>query len=258
MPALRVAVITPYHRESPAQLQRCMASVAAQHYPCTHFLISDGYPQALDQPGLRHVQLGLAHGDYGDTPRALGSLLARSEGFDALCYLDADNAYWPEHVASLVQAWQADGGRTAVFSCARQLYYPDGRLMPLRDTVGAPDFVDTNCLFLSGAALDLTALWTLMPAPLHIIGDRIFWQALRLSGLPMRHLAQASVAYTSHWRAHYLALGETPPPDARSIEAGLQAAARWWLALPASLQARYIAIMGFDPGPSLRSQLPAA
>ena len=85
-----------------------------------------------------------------------------------------------------VQAWQADGGHTAVFSCARQLYYPDGRQMPLRDTVGAPDFVDTNCLFLSGAALDLTALWTLMPAPLHIIGDRIFWQALRLSGLQRR------------------------------------------------------------------------
>ncbi|HEY9104106.1 glycosyltransferase family 2 protein [Chitinimonas sp.] len=256
----RVAVITPYYRESDFYLQRCMDSVAAQHYPCTHFLIADDRAEPLvsGRAGVRHVELGQAHGDYGDTPRAVGSLLAMAEGFDAIAYLDADNYYLPEHIAGLVATWQAQQGLIDVIASQRFFVYPDGRLMPLADQMDARTGVDTNCLFLAGRALPLASAWQRIPGPLHAFGDRVFWLMLAAAGLRMGQLAQASVAYTSNWRTHYLLLGELPPPDAKDLSRATLQALAWWQALSPAEQAAQCTALGFDPSGWLASLLPSS
>lgn len=258
--ALRVAVITPYYQESDFYLQRCMDSVASQHYPCTHFLVADdrAKPLVSGRAGVRHVELGRAHADYGDTPRAIGSLLAVAEGFDAIAYLDADNYYLPEHIAGLVATWQQQQGLIDVIASQRFFVYPDGRLMPLADRMDVRAGVDTNCLFLAGRALPLAHAWLRIPGPLHAFGDRVFWLILAAAGLRMGQLAQTTVAYTSNWRIHYLRLGELPPPDAKDLGRATLQALAWWQALPAAEQLAHRAALGFDPSGWLASLLPSS
>jgi hypothetical protein len=71
---MNVAVITPYYRESDAKVRRCMASVAAQTHPATHFMVADGFPKDFLSvaAGVRHVVLPQPHGDNGNTPRGCG------------------------------------------------------------------------------------------------------------------------------------------------------------------------------------------
>jgi hypothetical protein len=108
---MRVAVVTPYFREPLDWLRQCHASVRAQTHACTHVMVADGHPQSevAGWPGLRHIALPTSHGDYGDTPRAIGSIEAIGAGFDAIAYLDADNAYAPDHIESLVELQRRTG-----------------------------------------------------------------------------------------------------------------------------------------------------
>ena len=96
---MRVAVITPYHAEPDAYLEACHASVASQSFGCTHFMVSDGRPAPrVDGFDCQHIRLPRAHADYGCTPRGIGSISAIGQGFDAICYLDADNWVTDDHV----------------------------------------------------------------------------------------------------------------------------------------------------------------
>ena len=81
MDTTRPIVITPYYKEDPALLRRCMDSVRAQTVPTEHFLVADGYPQDwIDAEPVRHLKLDRSHRDYGNTPRGVAALLATSEG----------------------------------------------------------------------------------------------------------------------------------------------------------------------------------
>src|SRR5271166_697694 len=101
---LKVAVVTPYHREPTEWLAQCIAGVAAQTYPCTHILVADGFPRPdLVPPAAQHIQLPRAHADNGNTPRAIGSISAIGEGFDAIAYLDADNWHEPGFIEAMVK-----------------------------------------------------------------------------------------------------------------------------------------------------------
>ena len=61
LPALRVAVVTPYHGEPAAVLRRCMHSVRAQDHPhVVHYMVADGLPQPAllaEWPQVRHIPL---------------------------------------------------------------------------------------------------------------------------------------------------------------------------------------------------------
>ena len=106
-PELRVAVITPYYRESLEMLQFCHDSVRTQTYPCTHFLVADGHARPeISGWAVQHLILPQAHGDDGNTPRCLGSLSAMKQGFDVITYLDADNWYYPNHIDA---SWHCTG-----------------------------------------------------------------------------------------------------------------------------------------------------
>ena len=83
---MRVAVITPYFREPDAILRQCHASVRGQTHPCTHFLIADGHPNPLfsNDGATVHIALPKPNADNGNTPRAIGGILADQYGFDAV------------------------------------------------------------------------------------------------------------------------------------------------------------------------------
>src|SRR4051794_24560005 len=90
---MKIAVITPFHKTPTPWLEQCLVSVARQTVPCTHFLVCDGdEPHDITIPAsVKVLRLPDAHRDFGNTPRAIGSVSAISQGFDAIAYLDSDN-----------------------------------------------------------------------------------------------------------------------------------------------------------------------
>jgi hypothetical protein len=226
---LRVAVVTPYHREPAPFLEACLASVRAQTHPVTHYLVADGFPSpvvtALGQ-AVRHVVLPEAHGDCGDAARAVGSMLAITEGCDAVAYLDADNWVEPDHVAGLVQLHAAASAPVCVAS--RSLQRLDGSLLdPRGEAADGRELVDTSCLFLTGPALRVALLWGFVPAHLHPVDDRIVWAALRGLGVRIARRLTPTVRYRTAYRVHYEERGELPPPGAKGHDNVLRALAAW-------------------------------
>jgi len=208
----RVAVITPYYREPVEFLRAAHDSVRRQTYPTTHFVVADGAPrdEVRGWP-VEHIVLPRNHGDFGDTPHALGAISALSLGYDAIAFLDSDNWYLPNHVETMVAAQRRSGH--PVVLAARSFHRLDGSLMAgLRDE---ENHADTNCLFLSGEAARLVPLLAIKPKAFAEVGDRIFWRALRQRGVPFIRVMIPTVAYRTPYKAHYQAIGETPPPGAK-------------------------------------------
>ncbi|MCA0175081.1 MAG: glycosyltransferase [Proteobacteria bacterium] len=212
---MRVAVITPYHREPEAWLRRCLASVRNQTLACEHLVIADGHPQDwLDGEGVRHIRLDRAHRDYGNTPRAIGALLAISEGFDAVTFLDADNWYAPEHIATCVQVAAQTG--CDYVTASRHLCREDGSIMAVHASDdGDWSHVDTNCFFLLVGAFHSVARWALMPKPMALLGDRFYLQGLLADGLRAGRSPARTVHYLCTWSSFYRALGEPVPAFAK-------------------------------------------
>ena len=212
---MKVAVITPYFQEPQPWIERCMASVRAQTHPCTHFMVSDGQPlDVLDDAGVRHVRLGRGHADFGNTPRAIGGQLAVAEGFDAVCFLDADNWYAADHVATCVAT--ADSSYADFVVARRRLVREDGSVIPLRSSDDADgSHVDTNCFFLLFGAFHTLPRWALAPRPMASLFDRFYLQSLRTEGLHEAHTGRETVDYLCTWASVFRAVGETPPGYAK-------------------------------------------
>ncbi len=228
---LRVAVITPYYREPLEMLRHCHDSVRTQFHPCTHFLIADGQPRPeVSSWSAQHFVLPRAHGDVGNTPRCLGSLSAMNQGYDAVAFLDADNWYYPNHVEAMVQLHQQTGA--AVCTATRSMHRLDGSLLYVdRQESDGKEHVDTNCFFLTRQAFRVLPVWALMPPQLALIGDTIFWQALRARRLLVAHHSRPTVAYRTTFQVHYRNVGETPPPGTKSNEDTTGRSIRWWNSL---------------------------
>lgn len=230
---LKVAVVTPYYKEDRRLIERCIDSVRAQTYGATHFVIADGFAQAwLDRAGVRHLRLDHAHADFGNTPRAIAGLLAVSEGFDAVCFLDADNWLDPEHVQLCVTAALA-GGRADYVIARRRFVRMDGSALPICDAEEGHGHVDTSCFFLLRGAFHTVARWATMPRPLACIGDRVYAATLRSEGLRAVRVDRVSVNYLCTWASVFRLAGEEPPAYAKpNVDAA--AALRWWRELSAS------------------------
>ena len=123
---VRVAVITPYFRETDEILSACLESVRDQtHAACRHFVVSDGYPNPLvDEFAVTHIRLPHAHGDNGNFARCLGALAAVPDGFDAVAFLDADNWYQPDHITRMVSLQARTG--VALCTSGRSIHRLDG------------------------------------------------------------------------------------------------------------------------------------
>ncbi len=209
-PLPRVAVITPYYKEAPAQLRQCHDSVLAQSEPCLHVLVADGHPRRRINHWLaEHVLLPRSHGDIGSTPRLIGSYHAIGLGVDAVAFLDADNWYGPDHIANLLA--EMDQQEADFISSGRTLCRLDGTVMgpcPLTD----PDrFIDTNAMLFGRGAFPVLHQWVLMPPYGHLIGDRIMLHHLKNAGLRCRHLNQNSVFYRCAKAGLYRHLNEPIP-----------------------------------------------
>jgi glycosyltransferase involved in cell wall biosynthesis len=225
-PAPRVAVVTPTHRTPTHWLRQCADSVAAQSHRCLHIVVADGAPASgLEASSALQVVLPENCGDFGDTPRAVGSFYPAGLGCDAVAYLDADNWYDPDHIASLV-ALQGESG-AAIVTSRRRLHRLDGSYMAECTGSDGEQFSDTNCLLLWRPAFRLFAVWALMPRSLHALDDRVIWLNALKSGLPRAHTGRATVAYRAGHAGFYAGVGETPPAEASDSPAIASALAQW-------------------------------
>jgi glycosyltransferase involved in cell wall biosynthesis len=212
MPPPRIAVITPYYREPLAMLEQGHRSVLAQGVDADHIMIADGHAlDAIDGWAARHVRLPGAHGDNGNTPRGIGSLLAASEGYEFIAYLDADNWYHDGHLRSLLQLWEQR--RAPVCASFRTFHDAAGDDLGIRESEeDALRHVDTSCLLIHRSGFDSLRAWLEMPKILSPICDRIFLSALLHRKFVIASTGERTVAFRSQYRSHYLSANR-PVPD---------------------------------------------
>lgn len=191
---MRVAVITPYHMEDIETLRQCQASVAAQTYPCSHFMVADGFPKPeVEAWPVQHVVLPNAHGIGGDLPRCVGSILALKQGFDAITYLDADNWYVPDHIELLVTLQRASIADVCI--ALRSMHRVDGTAMPLADPPSHDRYYDTSCILLTRPAFPVVFVWAMIPPQAGVIDDRIVSLAIRKHRFRIAKTDRPTVAY---------------------------------------------------------------
>jgi len=192
---MKVAVITPYYEgNDPEWLEQCHRSVQLQDYPCTHIIVGDGHQdKRIDDWQAQHIKLDINHADYGDTPRAIGSLSAIGQGFDAIAYLDADNWYKPNHISSLVKLHQAT--HAAVCLSGRTIHRADGTLMGKCGETDGENFADTSSLFFTRKAFQLASSWATIDPELHAIGDRVVFHLIKQHKLSLSFTGMDTLAY---------------------------------------------------------------
>ncbi|MEN9314698.1 MAG: hypothetical protein RIS35_1091 [Pseudomonadota bacterium] len=210
---MRVAVITPFHREPEQWLSLAQRSVRGQSHPCDHILIGDAATVTPPHPAII-VNLPTGVADYGDTPRAVGSFYAAGLGYDAIAYLDADNAFHRDHIASMIELQRRTNA--AVITSRRAFIRIDGSYMAECTASDGEVFCDTNCLFLTRAAFGVLQHWALMDRAFHAIDDRVIWHHILEAGLSRAHTGRATAMYRATYPGFYRDLGETPPEGVKA------------------------------------------
>ena len=219
----RIAVVTPYYKEPRDILWQCHRSVLDQqvdpgHFQADHFLIADGHPRAeVDDWTASHVTLPGAHGDCGNVARAVGSQLAKAQGYDFIAYLDADNWFHAGHLAALLALHRQTD--SPICSAFRTLHSLSGTRLAIGEHAEiALQHVDTSCFLVHSSAFDLVTVWSDMPQILAPIGDRVFLAAIRHKRLMVRSTGKATVAYRTQYAAHYRAVGAPVPEAAKDSD----------------------------------------
>lgn len=215
---LKVAVVTPYYKEDEFILDRCHRSVVSQRFPCTHILVADGYPRSYfdGAADTMHVRLPAPNGDNGNTPRAIGGILAQRYGFDAVAYLDADNWYENDHISSVVDQFNMHS--KPIICVKRQFFTISGTRMDItQESEEKRIHVDTSCITLFRGAFKLLQAW-LMPKQLGPVCDRIFIQKVRNDKYDILYLDQRTVCFQSQYLSHYAAAQIDPPAGAKTTE----------------------------------------
>ena len=204
------AVITPYHNESLEILKRCHRSVCAQTREATHFLVADGSGRAvIDQWNCQHLVLPQGHSNCGNTPRAVGALLAASQGYEPIFFLDADNWFKPNHVELAVELKKNDPSIDVVIS-GRTIVLDDGSQFDGAEEDVDQHFADTSTLSIFKRAFRSLPLWALMPNGLSPICDRIFYECLKTLPLKMHWHKECTLMFESHYANHYLQANKKP------------------------------------------------
>lgn len=222
----RYVFVTPYHKESRECLERCIASVKGQTKPADQILVADGFAQHwIDHANVRHLRLDREHQDYGNTPRAIGSLMAVAEGYDGIGLLDADCWLQPDHLEHCLERAERVGLESCGFVAAlRTLRRLDESVIDVRDYHLAAH-VDTSCLLLLPPSFGALAVWILMPREVSAVCDRVFYLALRSRNLIPAFGTKTTVNFTYTYAPIYRSLGEVPPepikenPDHSAIKA---------------------------------------
>lgn len=211
----RVAVVTPYHTEPLEILAHCHVSVRRQTLAADHFLIADGHARnEIDGWAVQHVKLPRAHGDCGCTPRGLGALLAASEGYEFVAFLDADNWYHDDHLRSLVAVWEQRGGQ--VCASFRTFHDLEGQLLPVEEAdENALRHIDTSCFLIHRSGFACLTDWLAMPKALAPLCDRIFFAGLLHRRFAVSSSGARTVAFRSQYREHYEVAKRPVPSNAK-------------------------------------------
>jgi glycosyltransferase involved in cell wall biosynthesis len=214
MQTFKCIAITPYYKESRAVLERCIGSVKAQALSCEHLLVADGHPQDwVDAAGVRHLRLDRSHGDYGNTPRGVGAMMALAEEHDAIFFLDSDNWLEPNHIDECLAAARrafTDPALCDYVISKRVFRRPDESILPIAEE---PHHVDTNCFFFLRGSFHLLPLWITMPKAVAFAGDRVFLTLLNSVDLKGAATRFATVNYLCSWPMMYRNIGEPVPPE---------------------------------------------
>lgn len=213
--SMKIAIITPYYKEAPEILQRCIQSVKDQSIGVEHILVADGHALPNDSLNVKHhIILPQSNNDYGDTPRMIGSVFAYSQGYDAIAWLDADNWFEPDHIEEMLNLVNLNP-MAEVITATRNLRRPDGSLLAVDDESNGQNFNDTNCYLILRSAMHLANLWSYKSKTQAIVGDRRVWDAAKK--LVTDHCTKPTVNYTTMFGLHYMSRGEQPPEGAKVI-----------------------------------------
>lgn len=213
---MKIAVVTPYFKESTEILKRCYDSVKAQtHADVIHVMVSDGYPnEIVDGWDVVHLRIPPSD-DYGDTPRAVGALIASNLGVDGITLLDADNYFYNDHIEKLLALHQQTGA--PVITGTRMLIRMDGTEMGVCKESEGEAFNDTNCYLVMRPAFAAFGSWGFKDRRQGITGDRVFWETIKRAGFPRAHCMTPTTYYVTSFAYHYNVNGETPPPNSKVI-----------------------------------------
>lgn len=241
----KIAVITPYYKEPLEVLAQCHRSVLDQGIDADHFIVADGHARGeVHEWKARHVTLPSSHGDAGGTARGIGGMLAASEGYDFVTYLDADNWYHPDHLTSLLDLH----GRTSSPVCTawRTFHRPDGSALGITEPAeDAFQHADTNCFFIHRTAFEVLGVWLRTPKQLATVGDSVFLGAVRHARFSIAPTRQRTVAYRTTHEFHYRLAGEPPPEGAKLMD--LVRPAQQWLLTKEGVD-ESVRQLGFWPG----------
>ena len=209
---MKVAIITPYHNPRRDWLEKCHQSVLKQTYPCTHILVADGNPQEyVNQWKAQHIVLHTPHQDFGDTPRAVASVSAIGQGFDAIAYLDDDNWYHPQHIESLIKLHK----KTKAPVCASNRLFTriDGTPMGICPISHPDSFIDTSCYLFTKSAFQIATAWSFIPPQYHALDDRMILFFLKNNQYQIAFSNAITVAYRTKHPGDYAYFGETRKID---------------------------------------------
>lgn len=212
---MKIAVITPYYKEATDILAKCHESVTAQGVDVDHFMIADGFPNpAVDGWRAKHIKLPQAHGDNGNTPRGIGAMLAQAEDYEFISFLDADNWFHFNHLASLLELYQKS--RCEIVTSFRTFHTLDGTLMDVTESQeDRLEHVDTSCFMLHRQAFELLPIWLQMEKVLGPICDRVFLAAVRHKRFTINSTRLRTVAFRTQYESHYRSAGLSVPEGAK-------------------------------------------
>lgn len=215
---MKVAIITPYYKESNEVLQRCMESVWNQtHKDIMHVMVADGHPNQMVEHCTEHHIVTPPCADTGSTPRLMGCAYASAKGADAMILLDADCWLEPRHVEILLMVLERSEG-ASIITYPRLVYTKDGsQVMGICSGSDGTTFNDTNCYFITRPAFHIMSSWGFQPLNWGLYSDRPVWAAAVNSNIPMVRTNSVMVNYPSDHIGHYRAFGFPIPDDAIEI-----------------------------------------
>jgi len=211
---MKIAIITPYFKESLDILKQCHNSVLAQEISADHYFIADGFPRSeINLWKVKHIILEKNHDDNGNTPRGIGSKTARELNYDFISYLDADNWFHKDHLESLINLY--NNTKANICCSKRTFHHMNGEDLNISEVPEDKfEHVDTSCFLIHNLAFEVTKIWEKMPKILSPICDRIFYKSIVIHkkySIAFSNLR--TVAFRSQYLSHYKTAKQQPPEN---------------------------------------------